>query len=146
MSKIKSWQIMAIVAVMLAYTQPVLSQHFELDCEIDHYGKYSSGESRKIAETWFPPKSTHIISNRKSYHVEFGIVGTASQPKNRINFTYPLYTDDGGLLRPVKYTYLIKNNKLTGISHSSASYWDIQIFGKCSSRSLTKSQAEKYFR
>ncbi|MCY4007680.1 MAG: hypothetical protein OXE84_12795 [Rhodobacteraceae bacterium] len=107
MSKIIDWRLMAIVAVILAYTQPVLSQHFELDCEVDHYGKYSSGESRKIAETWFPPKSTHIISNRKSYHVEFGIVGTASQPKSRLNFIYPLYTDDGGLLRPVKYTYLI---------------------------------------
>ncbi|MCY4327206.1 MAG: hypothetical protein OXC53_06430 [Rhodobacteraceae bacterium] len=141
----KSLPLMATVAFMLAYAQPIFAQHYQLDCEVSHYGKYSSGEARKVAESWFPQKSTHIISGDKSYHVEFGIIGTASQPRNRINFTYPLYSENG-LSRPVKFTYLSQNDKLTGIMHPGVHNFDIQVSGKCHSGDLTRNQAAAYFR
>ncbi len=136
---------LAILAASIVFAgHQALSQTVRLNCEVKHYGEYSHGEARAVAESWIPPLPTHVISAGQSAHVEWGLIGSARAVNNRIYFQYPLFSGDS-LSRVVKYTYLNKTGVLIGFMATEAGAWGIRARGKCRSSALTPKQAAEYF-
>jgi len=125
--------------------QQALSQHLRLDCEVRQYGEYSAGEARKVAESWIPSTSTHIINNRKSYHVEYNAYGSARHGSNRIYFNYPSLSEED-LGRNIKYTYLTKKNLFIGVVHFGPNLYSLHTRGKCTAQILPQDEAARFFR
>ena len=132
-----------LFSFVAAWATPGLSQAWRLDCEITNYGAhYSSGESREVAKSWLPETSTHVISIPSSYHVEFGVTGTATMPPNRFVFRYRPYGENG-VATDLLYTYLTRSDILTAKVIFGGNYYNIDARGRCRAREITAAQAEK---
>ena len=120
-----------------------LSQFWRLDCEISNYGShYSAGEALEAAKSWLPETSTHIIGTPESYHVEYGRLGSAETPPNRIVLKYTGHDQDG-LKTHLKYTYLTKNDIVTAKVVFGGNYYNIDARGRCRSSEISETEARK---